>query len=176
MNHGTTLWKTSTAVEDFGELSLAGDGTLTLTSPSGAAELALELSTSPFLDVYATPAWMCAVGAAARQLVLGRAAGPGLEVIAELDRLDRGGRYDSGAHVVRFHDRPIHDQCVLAWEIGVALVDPLNGMVWKHMHDDANQRVVGITAESIELMGADKAISVDLDDGTAHERPVGHRS
>lgn len=53
--HGTALWKSSTAVEDVGELSLAGDGTWKLTAPSGSAELTLELSTSPSLDVYATP-------------------------------------------------------------------------------------------------------------------------
>lgn len=176
MHHGTALWKSSTVVEELGKLALASDGTLTLTSPSGAAELTLELSTSPFLDVYVTPAWMCATGVTARQLVLGRAAGPSLEVIAELERLDGGERYDPGSHAVRFHGRPSYDQCVLAWEIGVALVDPLDGMVWKHMHGDAHQRVVEITAETIELMGVDKAISVGLYDGTARERPVGHRS
>lgn len=175
MNHGTALWKSNTAVEDFGRLQFAADGTLTLTSPSGSAELPLELSTSPFLDVYATPAWMCALGAAGGQLILGRASGPSLEVIAELDRLDCGERYDSGTHVVRFHDHPSYDQCVLAWEIGVALVHPLDGMAWKHMHGDANQRVIGITAEAIELMGVDKAVSIDLRDGAARERPVGNR-
>lgn len=176
MSHGTALWKTSTAVEEIGTLALAGDGTLTLTSPTGSVELALELSTSPFLDVYATPEWFCAVGAADRQLVVGRAAGPTLEVIVELERLGRGGRYDSGAHAVRFHDRPDHDQCVLAWEIGVALLDPRAGIVWQYVHDDVDQRVVGITAGAIELMGAEKAISVSLGNGAARERPVGHRS
>lgn len=176
MNHGTALWKGSSAVEDFGKLSLSADGTLTLEAPTGSAELALELSTSPFVDIYATPTWMCAVGAAARQLVIGRAAGPSLEVIAEIDRLGRGGRYDSGAHVVRFHDRPAHDHCVLAWEIGVALLDEKAGVVWANAHGDVNQRVVEITAETIELMGVDKAISISLEAGTARERPVGrHR-
>lgn len=174
MGHGTALWKTSSAVEGLGELSLAGDGTLTLTSSSGAVELSLELSMSPFLDVYATPTWMCAVGAVGQQLVLGHAAGPSLRVLDELDRLDRGGRYDAGAHAVRFHDRPSYDQCVLVWEIGVALVDPWDGLVWRHVHGDANQRVVGIAAETIELMGVDKAISVGLCDGAACERLVGN--
>lgn len=77
---------------------------------------------------------------------------------------------------MRFHDRPDHDQCVLAWEIGVALLDPRAGIVWQYVHDDVDQRVVGITAGAIELMGAEKAISVSLGNGAARERPVGHRS
>lgn len=176
MNHGTALWKDSSTLEDFGKLSLSGDGTLTLETPTGSAELALVLSTSPFADIYATPTWICAVGAAARQLVLGHAAGPSLEVTAELDRLDRGGRYDPGAHVVRFHDRPGHDDhCVLTWEIGVALLGERTGVAWATTHGDINQRVVEITAETVELMGVDTAISIALADGTARERPVGRR-
>ena len=176
MNHGTALWKGTSAVADLGTLSLSGGGTLRLETPTGSAELALELSTSPFLDVYATPACMCAVGAAARQLVMGRAASPDLDVLAEIDRLDRGGRYDSGAHAVRFHDRPGHDQCVLAWEIGIALLDSGTGVVWTNLHGDANQRLVAITSETVELVGLDKALTVSLVDGAARERPVGQRS
>lgn len=174
MSHGTALWKGSTtAVGGLGELALAGDGTLTL---AGVARLRLDLVTSPFLEVYATSLWMYGVGAADRQLVAGRADGPGLEVLAEIDRLDRGGRYDAATHAVRFHDRPDRDQCVLAWEIGLALLDPNAGLVWTVRHGDTGQRVVGITAATVELMGRDTAITVDLDHGTTSERPVGRRS
>lgn len=177
MNYGTAIWKGGTISEDLWNLSLGGDGKLTLASPpSGATELALELKTSPFLDAYVTPTWMCTIGAADRQIALGLAEGPRLQVIAELDRFDYGGRYDPGTHVVRFYSRPNHDQCVLIWEIGVALVDPLIGIVWKHIHDDTNQRVVEINGKGIELMGVDMAISVSLADGTARKRPVGHQS
>jgi hypothetical protein len=173
MSHGFALWKNDSSDLGWGALTLASDGNLGLRTPDGTADVRLDLSTSPFVDAYAAPRWFCAVGSAASQLVMGHAEGPRVGVIAELERLDRGGRYDSGVHALRFHDRPDHDQCVLAWEIGVALLDPAVGTVWTHVHHDVSQRLVRITSENVELMGERDAISVSLGDGAARQRSYG---
>jgi hypothetical protein len=176
MSNGFALWKNNSRALEWGELSLASNGTLTLVGDAGAVDLVLDLADSPYVDTYITPSWMCAVGAANRQLVIGHAQGPRLQVVGELERAERGDRFEFETHSVRFHDRPGHDHCILSWEMGVALVDPVAGLVWAHMHHDPNQRLMRITDATVELKSVNQAISVSLVDGAAQVTTSGTRS
>lgn len=172
MTNGTALWKGDTWNPGWGELSLGRDGALSLSTPDGVDETRVELGASAFVDTYATEDWLAAVGASAHELVLGHREGPRLDVAGTIPRLDRTGRAGFDAHAVRFHPRADGGQCVLAWEIGIALIDPGQGVVWSFVHDDVDQRVFAVTDQTVELAGVRRAFSVALADGSATVRVV----
>lgn len=167
MSNGFALWKGNSKSIDWGELSLDASGRLALRGKTRTAEVTLDPSTVPYVDVYTTQDWMCAVGGADRRLVVGHVEGPRLDAVAELERIKTGDRFEFERHSLRFHDRPGHDQCVLSWEIGVGLVDRQAGLVWSYVHHDVNQRLVRITDETMQLRGLYQTVSVSLTDGTA---------
>lgn len=168
MGTGFALWKNDVRDLGWGMLSLDASGTLSLGGPSGSAAVRLDPAHVPYVDVYLADDWLCAVGGSDPGLVVGRAAS--LERVAGLERAREDDRLGFEAHTLRFHDRPGHDQCVLSWEIGVALVDPEAGVVWSYVHGDVHQRVMAITAQTVELRGLYRAVCVDLDEGTASSR------
>jgi hypothetical protein len=167
MSIGFALWRGDTRDVGWGELFLGADGGLSLGVPGGSAQVGLDPTTAPYVDAYVAQDWLCAVGGADAGLVLGLRDGPQLAVVAELERSQAGDRFAFDRHSLRFHDRVGHDQCILSWEIGVALVDRNEGLVWSYVHADVNQRLVKITAETVQLRGLYQSISVSLDDGTA---------
>lgn len=170
MTHGTALWKGDTWNAGWGELSLAHDGALLLTTQVGTAETQLNLGASAFVDTYATDSWVAAVGASGHELAVGHREGPRLDLVGTIPRLDLSGRAGFDAHAVRFHPKEGQNQCVLAWEIGIALVDPSEGVVWSFVHDDVNQRVLAVTDHTAELAGVQRAFSIELADGSATVR------
>lgn len=175
MFDGTALWLGDTWNLRWGELSLARDGTLTLRTSDGVSQARLELGASAFVDAFATENWLTVVGASADELAIGHRDGPRLDVAGRIPRLDRTGSVGFDAHAVRFHPRGDRDQCVLAWEIGIALVDPREGVVWSFVHDDVDQRMRFMTDETVELSGMQRAFSVELVDGSATVRGVHSR-
>ena len=166
MPNGTALWKDDNWNPGWGQLELAQDGVLTLSTSDGVAFVDLDLGGSAFVDVFATEQWLAAVGHTASELVLGHREGPRVDVAANIPRLEWTGT-GLDAHAVRFHPRPNHDQCVLAWEIGVALIDPGGGVVWSFIHDEVDQRVLSVGEWAVELVGLRRSFSVMLADGAA---------
>tara|TARA_R110002020_G_scaffold75315_16_gene191798 strand:+ start:5112 stop:5687 length:576 start_codon:yes stop_codon:yes gene_type:complete len=166
MPNGTALWKDDDWNPGWGRLAVARNGVLTLTTSDGIASADLNLGGSAFVDVFATEHWLAAVGHAASELVIGHREGPRVDVAANLPRLERTGT-GLDAHAARFHPRPHHDQCVLAWEIGVALIDPWAGVVWSFVHDDVDQRLLSVGECAVELVGLRRSFSVMLADGAA---------
>lgn len=167
MSNGFALWMNDATSVDWGELSLDSVGKLVLRRMTGSAEVTLDPSTTPYVDVYTNQDWLCAVGGADSRLVVGHAGGPRLEVVAEIERGAVGKHLEFERHSLRFYDRPGHAQCLLAWETGIGLVDRQDGLLWSHMHHDVNQRLMKVTGEDVQLRGLYQTISVSLTDGTA---------
>ena len=170
MVSGTALWKGDTWSTGWGDLSLTTEGVLALSTSEATKEVSLQLGSSAFVDTCATDRWLCAVGASSPEVVIGHRDGPLLDVVAVIPRLQRDGCTGFDRHAVRFHPRADRDQCLLAWEAGVALVDPADGLVWSFVHDDIDQRVRSVTQHSVELVGVRAAFTLSLEDGAATAR------
>ncbi|MBV6754848.1 hypothetical protein [Rhodococcus opacus] len=170
MSNGIALWKGDTWDTGWGSVTLDEQCELTLTTTDGQVSIPMRLDGSAFVDAYAGGSWVCLMGAAGSQVVLARREGPSLHVIAEVNRIGAGTRTAIGTHAVRFHPRPETDQCVLAWEIGVALIDPHHGVVWSHVHGDPDQRVLAMTEATAELRGLHAMLTVDLATGAVETR------
>lgn len=171
MSTGFALWRKNTRDMDWGRLALDDDGTLQLDTSTGSAILRLDPDTAPYVDAYIRDDWLCVLGAVDGHLVLGHRLPTHLRVAADLHRVGKNSEgFAFETHSVRFHDRPGHDQCVLAWELGVALVDPRLGIVWAFEHRDVNQRLLRITESAVELRGLYQTIFISLHDGAADVR------
>ncbi|MGV9865444.1 hypothetical protein [Rhodococcus koreensis] len=179
MSNGSALWKGNTWDTGWGSVRLGHHSELTVTTPDGVQSILLNAVGSAFVDAYASETWACMMGAAGSQVVLARREGPTIEVIAEVERIGSVGRVGTadegpgatiGNHAVRFHPRPGTDQCLLAWEIGVALIDPDRGVVWTHVHGDPDQRVLATTETGVELKGLRSALTIDLTSGEIDSR------
>jgi hypothetical protein len=168
MSTGFALWRKNSRGIDWGSLALDADGTVHLNTVEGSATVRLEPDSAPYVDAYVRDDWLCLLGGADRHLVLGHRQPVELSVAGELQRIGRKSEgFDFETHSVRFHDRPGHNQCVLAWELGLALLDPDLGLVWVFEHHDVNQRLLKITETTVELRGLYQTISVSLHDGAA---------
>lgn len=180
MTNGFALWKGDVRDVGWAEISLSADGRLALQHSGRGAEVGLDPVATPYVDVFVADDWLCAVGGSDSVLVIGHQRGPDLEAVVHLERASEGTSCAFERHSLRFHRRAGRDQCVLAWEVGVALIDPRVGLVWTHVHGDVNQRLMAITDSSVELRGLHQAISIDVADGSTRTNellppPVGSR-
>lgn len=173
MSSGIALWKGDTWDVGWGVAGLDQDGTLTVSTANGTDRITLSLPNSPFVDLHATEASIYAVGAADEQVVLAtrdEAGAPRIAVIATICRLGKGIGETFASHSVRFHPRPERDECVLTWELGVALVSPRRGCIWLSYHDDPEQRVRRLTEDQVDLAGFTGAMTINLVDGAILSR------
>lgn len=165
MSTGTALWKGDTWRTAWAELSLSSEGRLDIRTSSGAASIRPRLGRSAFIDTYATDRWLCAVGASGEDVVIGSADGPRLEIIGSIQRAESSAATGFDAHAVRMHDRPGHDECLLVWERGLAIVSPLDGLRWVTKHGDGDLRMVRLSESTASLVGLGVSLTVDLEDG-----------
>lgn len=176
MGKGIALWKGDVWDVGWGTLALDDRGVLALRTAEGDARFSLSLNNSAFVDAYATNEWICAVGAADEQVVVGSRKGPQLDVILTVERLEMSPQSAVGGHAVRFHPLLGDDGCLLTWEFGVALVAPESGRTWSHVHGDPEQRLRKLTGQVVELSGLHQALTINLYDGTVTSRPLEHHA
>lgn len=162
---GTALWKGNQWNTAWCKVSLDHDGSLSIAHKRRLEKLKLELGDSAFVEVFATDQWLCAVGAAGRQIAMANSTAPGLRVVALIDRFETGVDSPFGNHAVRFHSRPGHEQVVLSWEYGLALLDPLEGCRWSLLHGNQDVRLLKVGANQVELMAPGSSLTVDLATG-----------
>ena len=173
MSGGFTLWRGDTRRFAWGRLIFDHDA-VRLECAAGTAVTEADPA-SPFIEVYFADDWLVGVGAASSRILLGNDDAT-MHICGEVARYQAPAGYDAAVHAARFHEVPHTRAVVLAWELGVALLDRTGGLLWQFEHGDFNQRVLRVGPNAIELLGTSARYSVALEDGNASGRKVGRRT
>lgn len=169
MSGGFTLWRGDNRRFDWGRLTFDHNiVTLECARRKGVVEAD---PTSPFVEVYFADDWLVAIGAASGRILLGHDNAT-IRSCGEVPRYLSPNGYGAAVHAARFREVPRMPAVVLAWELGVALLDRAEGLQWQFKHGDLNQRVLSVGPDTIELVGASVRYAISLSDGTAVGRDV----
>ena len=150
-----------------GTLTFAEDGQVTAEGPDASATIAIpELRKGDYVYLWCGKDWSCFLTEDGPTVWCGWPKQGRLEKVADLNRLDLGGKYDPGGlHQVDFQTLPNGDLLILH-ELGLARLTPRGKLVWQRTHNQFPGHLKRLELNVVWLQGEEELFGFRLEDGT----------